>query len=533
MQVKRKLHSAIKLIKSAVEQKRINKERAVFERALLRLAERPKAVFFGNVLVDAAWDNPNYWLRYSLLRAALGFAGAQEFGVLGPHRREQQKATMVNFGFLKIFDACDVREFRTRNHELANELLAGISSQQDILAMQLPYDVPSDFLYDYILKIQRSAEVKINDKSFKQCLLDFLNIISVSAKIIKQVKPRLIISSHVIGLYNPLVWIGLKMKVPVIVPCSGYGSVRLWHIRKNSEIYDYADRPSYFELELIDNAQKNALLKAGNRIITSRINGAANDIGSEEAYNHRKRIVNKKDICTLFGWSEKKKIVAVYASNLFDYPHTHGMNFFDNFYGWLTSIYNVAQCRTDINWLFKPHPCDHLYCGVTVSELFNFGQEGHIQLALNDWNGADMLHAIDAFVTYHGTVGIEATALGKPVLVADNGWYEDWGFVRVPKSREDFLELLGTRWWEDMDVKGNSRLAKIFAGWYWGRPEWQKNFVLEDDSRQWEIYKTAPDLIKNNMDIIEKEISMVREWFNSSHPHFHTYKMMQTDKYIV
>jgi hypothetical protein len=58
-----------------------------------------------------------------------------------------------------------------------------------------------------------------------------------------------------------------------------------------------------------------------------------------------------------------------------------------------------------------------------------------------------MLATLDAFVTYHGTVGIEATALGKPVLVADQGWCQDWGFVTGPTSRLEYLELLPTQWW--------------------------------------------------------------------------------------
>lgn len=84
-----------------------------------------------------------------------------------------------------------------------------------------------------------------------------------------------------------------------------------------------------------------------------------------------------------------------------------------------------------------------------------------------------------------------------------------------------------------MDLAENAKLAQIFAGWYWGRPSWQKDFLLEDDSRQWEIYINIPNLLENNKEVIEKEIETIRSWFGSSYPHYHTYKMMQTDDYIV
>jgi hypothetical protein len=54
------------------------------------------------------------------------------------------------------------------------------------------------------------------------------------------------------------------------------------------------------------------------------------------------------------------------------------------------------------------------------------------------------------------------------------------------------LELLPTQWWEEMDLAHNAGLARIFAGWYWGKPACQNGFLLGDDSRQGEIYQNIP-----------------------------------------
>ena len=56
---------------------------------------------FKRVLVDGMWDNPNYFTRYAMLRAALGLAGAEETGLLGRYRRREASASFDLFGIGK------------------------------------------------------------------------------------------------------------------------------------------------------------------------------------------------------------------------------------------------------------------------------------------------------------------------------------------------------------------------------------------------------------------------------------------------
>src|SRR5262249_49757184 len=53
--------------------------------------------FKGAVLVDGMWDNPNYWIRYALFRAAVGFAGGREVGVVGMYRAATGRRTLERF----------------------------------------------------------------------------------------------------------------------------------------------------------------------------------------------------------------------------------------------------------------------------------------------------------------------------------------------------------------------------------------------------------------------------------------------------
>ena len=73
----------------------------------------------------------------------------------------------------------------------------------------------------------------------------------------------------------------------------------------------------------------------------------------------------------------------------------------------------------------------------------------------------------------------------------------------------------------------------MFAGLYWGRPDWQGGFLLSDDSRQWEIYRDGNQLIMENGAVIEWELEWIRAWFQSGYSHYHVFKMLKTDDYAV
>jgi len=111
-------------------------------------------------------------------------------------------------------------------------------------------------------------------------------------------------------------------------------------------------------------------------------------------------------------------------------------------------------------------------------------------------------------------------------MVADAGPYCDWGFARYPESREAYLQLLGTPWWEGMQLEENAKKACVYAGCVWGKPQWQKNLLFQDDSEQWGLYASTPSFLLENTAALKKEIEMIAAWFVSDAPHYHTYKQL-------
>ena len=139
----------------------------------------------------------------------------------------------------------------------------------------------------------------------------------------------------------------------------------------------------------------------------------------------------------------------------------------------------------------------------------------------------------DGLVTYHGTAGIEYAACGKPVLVADKGWYQHADFVIYPESRLHYIELLSSDWLSNIDSKKISKNAKIFSGIYFCTPEWQKNLIMPDDSNRSDLEEMIYKDLYKKSELINKEVNLIRTWLDSESFGYHTFKMLSTNSYSL
>ena len=490
----------------------------------------------GPILIDGSFDNPNYWLRLWVLRSAVGWDPATQSGVLGQARRKEQYRTLKKFGVQQIWELDGRVKISQKAikaiREEACELFDGIGNDDRLLAVNLPGGIPASLLYDFILRHQRSATIKFSDPSYLELCQKYLRYCRVAEGIVNQLDPTTIIASHALSATGPLVWFGLLKGARVIVPFGANGVAWYWSLTDTKQIFDLQDRPTYEEINLLPDDKRKDLRELGKKIINRRLDGDVQEFGPRKAFRERHAFVDRISLCKKMSWKIEKPIVAVYISNWFDFPHTYGMRNFSNFLDWINSILEIARKTSHCNWLLKPHPCDKWYGGVTIEQLVDVENSGHIGIANDSWSGKYVLKAIDAVITCHGTIGLEATSMGVPVLVSDRGWYDTIGFVKTVRNRDDFINKIATSWWVDMDMRRNQDLANTFIGLYWGRPDWQEEFVYGSDVDQWENYGYAIDLFRNNPTALDCEKSTIREWYNSGHPHFHSFKMLNSERHV-
>src|SRR6185437_1343735 len=80
--------------------------------------------------------------------------------------------------------------------------------------------------------------------------------------------------------------------------------------------------------------------------------------------------------------------------------------------------------------------------GGLLSRSFGDDHRCRFVAAEDPVNSYDLLRAARLVLPFVSTIGIEAAAMGKPVLVSGACYYSDLGFVWSAGSREEYFDLL-------------------------------------------------------------------------------------------
>lgn len=502
--------------------------RATVEARLASLVIGRTPLVDGPVLVDAMWRNPGYWLRASIIRAALGTAKAGETAVFGRFRSIEQAASAKAMGIERGIHLPLLAGSPRAHLAAAKALKRRTRRAEDIFDWKLPGDIPPAVVYDALLKRRRVAIVDPDAPHFIPDVAEILGEIEAARRVVDATNPKLIIASHVIDAsFGALAWISLSRGVEVVLAFGNYGVPRYYRMRRPNDIFRTADQPDRSALDSISPAKIDRLAEVGLRQVERRMIGATNDLGARYAYDPSSSAPSKKDILKLFGWRDDRPIVAVYAANWFDYPHSFGMRRFRDYLDWLMTTLNAARSNDSVNWLFRPHPCDTWYGGITLSDLIaDHAMPVHIKVSPRNWHGRAIFDAVDALVTVMGTSAIEFASLGKPVLLADDGWYSASEIGLVSPTRTDYITNLGSNWWARWDREASMRRARVLSGVYFGVPAAPAYFVAPDDTNQSKLYGWQASVLVDPVDPVGNEIQAVKDWWRSGESAYHAYKML-------
>ncbi len=511
--------------------RRLGAERHDAELLMKRLAAERPSLVDGPVLIDGIYDNANYWLRLSLLRAALGSSRTREVGLIGAYDQDAVRGTFANLGVPETIDHWEYAPSEAEVSDAAAALVSGTRQPRDILDWRLPYDVPPGILYDGILKRQRRATVDVSAPNFEAYVRDALRAFHAGRAILDAVRPQLLVTSHTFDFsFGALTWQALRRGIKVIRPYGAFGGSRFTYMREPADLYQMFDQPEPEVFERLPAELRQKLRDMGRRYIDLRVHGRTYDIQARFAYGKGRETFSRADVAARFGWNPKTPIVGVYPSNWFDWPHKFGMSNFVDLAEWTQATLRVAKQVPDVNWLLKPHPLDEKYGGVSLRDVVQpIGLAANTGLADTDWNNGSTMAAIDAMITYHATAGVEFAAMGKPVLLPDRGKYDRCGFVRVAESRDQYLDLLRGRWWEDHDGEEVRACAEMYAGLYFCLPTWLDGFVQGDDADQGRLYPGIAAMLAEETPAVDREIETIARWFASGENHYHTYRMARSD----
>ena len=527
-----KVQLAKRLVGGLQERRRlaeVEAERQETLAILSGLSLNPPEKLTGPIILDGSFDNPNYWYRLAITATAM--APQRRIGVTGAFRKKRCLETLRALGAHEVVDFGGEGEVSHRR--AARLLLQGCASGVDILKCHLPEEFPATALYDQVLKRQRRSRVDLRHPLIITDVARTLAAIDAARDLFDRVNPSVILLSHVITpIGGALAWLGLRRGIPSLVLVGNYGVLRLRRIETVDDFFHHADCPSGCDINALPRGKAEQLAQIGWDYLQMRVSGKTNDIAAKYVFS-KGGTLDKITVKEKLQWNEDRPIVSVYASNWFDFPHSMGMSQFADFQDWIETTHRAALENNDVYWLFRPHPVDAWYGGLTLADVLPDEPGSHVRLAPASWPGSSVMKLSDALITYHGTAGIEYAAHGKPVLVADKGWYHDRGFVTWPQSRGDYISALGQKWWADFDAEAASRRARIFAGWYFCAPVWQGNALLLDDSCQLAGWGAVGKLVSRQPEVVSREISEIGEWLRSGEEFYHTFKMRRANAYAL
>ena len=260
----------------------------------------------------------------------------------------------------------------------------------------------------------------------------------------------------------------------------------------------------------------------------------SNDLGTNYKYDSNNVTYDRSSIHEYFNWIDDRPLIAVYSTSWFDYPHVYGELFFTDVVDWIQTTFKTISEIRHFHWLLRPHPCDAWYKYYDLKKALPSVIPNHIGLAPLGWDGNEIENSVDALVTLYGTAGLEYASIGKPVLVASQGWYGHVGFVQSPTSRDEYLKLLPSKWWLNLDLQKSIELSNLFAGWHFAVPSWQENLIMYDDSKQDDIYEYFPMWLQENQRSIKDEILQIRKWFKySNNKSYHTFKIVHSQDFSI
>lgn len=203
-----------------------------------------------------------------------------------------------------------------------------------------------------------------------------------------------------------------------------------WHKRFNAGICD-----------VLKNTDIKVLEKEGSEYLQERISGESGLFDTKNAYGGKRLYTRQmlKEACS----QNDKKNVFIFMHVFSDAPHLSDFDLYRDYYDWIVDTMDQIKRIDSVNWYVKVHPSAFLYGeSDRVKELIQVNKYNNIFFPPEDFSPASLREVADVIITCQGTVGIEASCQGIPIIVTGEPFYKGFGFDLSPKTKEEYYELL-------------------------------------------------------------------------------------------
>lgn len=480
----------------------------------------------GVLLVDGLWDNPNHFLRLSLFLDAIDpEQRCRRIAVVWQKNSAPQRRTLAALGFTKFIELPDQPDQAHRDQAVT--LLATVRSHQDALNLALPGGLPAYIVYDTVLKRARHPQPPLEHPQWAANFALALDLMERMEKLFATEEIRHVVLSHPWGLpFGAIAWAAVTRSVST-VHLTGYGEgIRIQRLHRPGEFATPVEHLPYDLYKKLSLAARDELAHIGMEEFKRRSGGQSTDINSRYAFSTTNRITEGNLARQRWIGDDPRPVVLVCSHIWFDFPHTFAMRNFTDFLDWMHFTLDCIRHLDDVIWVLKPHPTEVWYGGFRLSQIAPTNL-GHIVILAGDFDQATALAMCDAVVTVHGTAGLEAGILGRPVLCADRSYYADWPFATVASSREDYARLLtiiGMQ--QPTEPEARAAAAACFAAALGQPTTTDGRLNLRCDSLTTELYDDIRWMLTSGRKALETEQDKIRHWLGSGSGSYAVYCLL-------
>ncbi len=395
------------------------------------------------VLIDGMYDSPNHYFRLRLFLDAVSRNEViRPVGVIRNSRERSQCHSLEALG-VRDFLILDESGLSTETFRpQARRLMSGVRSHSDLLALDLPHGLPAHIFYDTALKEVSDPQPPLSSDVWERYLAESLRDLAVYERFFDRNDVAHMPYSHPWkNEYATGFWLALSRGVPTYHLTAYLDTLRIVRFRDLADYPDKMEKLEYAAFRALPPGLRNDVKALGRGYLAERIQGNTTDINGSRAFDPDCRELDRARARQSLGADDDRPVGLICAHAWYDFPHNQEMTNFTDFIDWITVTIDTIREVEDVIWFLKPHPLESWYGGFRMADAAGDLPE-HIRLLPEKSDSATSLAGADVVVTVFGTIGIEATAGGLPVITADRSYYSDWRFTHEAENRADYVRLL-------------------------------------------------------------------------------------------
>ena len=402
----------------------------------------------GCVLVEGmlAAYGPNYWIRTALVAKAI-----EEQEHLTPVVILQTSNVTVQnqyemFGISSfLFFPYDTKSFFHFLQSLFKTLFLILKrvTPEELLSLSFKNILLGDLIYDDALKHNHTKDLTIHSltKEDYSIVLRAFWLTLEYQRFFKRSNIKYLVATHATYIeYGVLLRTATRLGITALETTDSFLGIHPPDEKKESaNLMNGLYTSLVLQLRNYKNLQKK--IEAGRSNLTARFEGVQKQIDVALAFT-QKETYSKERLSACLGTPLDKPYAFIFAHVFTDSPHLSCKLLYKDYYIWLKETLAIAKTVNDVTWLIKPHPSQFLYGDVSFKQILSQVNNDNIHIVPTDFNTKSIIGIADAIITCQGTIGLEASCFGIPVVVAGTPFYANFGFCHTPKSQTEYTACL-------------------------------------------------------------------------------------------